>query len=882
MAPGRCPALFLTRLAVIFNVYKSAVSRYVRPSLILVMNTNSGIPMRKYLFFLLLPLFTFTLQAQNIDKRGQWKPGEFVNDVWGYDAPDGRYYAIIGAESGTYVLDVSNPANISQVGYVKGNKSIWRDIKSYKHYIYVTNENYGLDILDLSNVPSSVRHVRMMDVPGYHNVFIDTATAQMFLADAASAGGVDVYSLADPENPKFAYRFGTETHDVFVRDHIAYCAQGRKGTIGIYNLNDPGNVFLIKSLPIPDAGYVHNVWLSKNSDYMLSTEETVHKTVKIWDIRDMQSISMKGQYLANNQLAHNVQVEGDYAYVSHYESGVAVLDIHNPDQMTFVGGYDAYPADDNANYNGTWGVYPHSKSGMMYLSGDNHGLLVLQFNGARASSYAGTISDAESGEFIAGAHIHLPSAGLDIHSGPRGGYSFSTGLTQTETMRVSAFGYESRSLSIEPNSMGPDTVNVELTSGRRTRLRVRVKDPQGAGVYGARVQLRVESTLLAQPRVYEGYSNEEGLVVLENLPLSDPQEAVYTSLQADGQDIPYTYASFDTLILEDVAYNDIVVQLSTPEVLIVNGDPRGAYSDYIRQALGNIGVTGSVYELASRGTLPGAAYTDRLQVKRVIWITGDAEDEVLSNGAQDSIKDFLRSGVNVLLSGQNIAEYLQATGSSFLSDWLRVAYFANTTSNVLGVDGDHPVGSGIGQIALYAEDGAQNQTSSDLMKALTDKGASSVIWYGGSPANTAAVAVPYEEYGSKLFFAGFGIEAVAAGNENQAALDKLLGNVINWFDNISALTPPPEKVAGRFALAANYPNPFNPSTRIQYRLARKTAVRLSVFDVAGREVAVLVDGVQSPGSHAVTFQAADLTSGVYFYRLRAGSYLETRRMILLR
>ncbi len=333
---------------------------------------------------LLLLFFTVASRAQNIEKRGQWLPGEFVNDVWGYDAPDGRYYAVIGAESGTYVLDVSDPRNIGQAGYIKGSKSIWRDIKSYGSYIYVTNENHGLDILDLSPLPDSVRHVRMMDVPGYHNLFIDTAAAQMFLADAGSTGGVRVYSLADPGNPDSLYSFGTETHDLFVRDRIAYCAQGRRGTIGIYDISDPGNIRLLKSLAIPNAGYVHNGWLSKNSDYMLSTEETARKTVKIWDIRDPDNIRLTGEYLGASQLAHNVQVEGDYAYVSHYESGVAVLDIHDPNRMTFAGGYDAYPASDNADYNGTWGVYPHSGSGLIYLSGDNHGLLVLQFDGVTA------------------------------------------------------------------------------------------------------------------------------------------------------------------------------------------------------------------------------------------------------------------------------------------------------------------------------------------------------------------------------------------------------------------------------------------------------------------------------------------------------------------
>ncbi len=87
-----------------------------------------------------------------------------------------------------------------------------------------------------------------------------------------------------------------------------------------------------------------------------------------------------------------------------------------------------------------------------------------------------------------------------------------------------------------------------------------------------------------------------------------------------------------------------------------------------------------------------------------------------------------------------------------------------------------------------------------------------------------------------------------------------------------------------FALDQNYPNPFNPTTTIGYRLggAGSGRVRLVVYDVLGREVAVLVDGMQSPGSYTVTVDAAGYASGMYLYRLQAGGAVETRTMLLLK
>jgi hypothetical protein len=83
-----------------------------------------------------------------------------------------------------------------------------------------------------------------------------------------------------------------------------------------------------------------------------------------------------------------------------------------------------------------------------------------------------------------------------------------------------------------------------------------------------------------------------------------------------------------------------------------------------------------------------------------------------------------------------------------------------------------------------------------------------------------------------------------------------------------------------FSLRGNFPNPFNPTTMIRYSLPEDTHVRLEVFNLLGQSVAVLADGVQNAGDHEATFDATDLSSGIYFYRITAGSVIETRKLIL--
>jgi hypothetical protein len=83
-------------------------------------------------------------------------------------------------------------------------------------------------------------------------------------------------------------------------------------------------------------------------------------------------------------------------------------------------------------------------------------------------------------------------------------------------------------------------------------------------------------------------------------------------------------------------------------------------------------------------------------------------------------------------------------------------------------------------------------------------------------------------------------------------------------------------------LEQNFPNPFNPTTTIRFTLPASQFVTLRVFDIVGNEVATLVDGRKSSGSHVVEFDGAGLASGIYFCRLEAGQFVETKKLVLMK
>ncbi|MBE7475499.1 MAG: T9SS type A sorting domain-containing protein [Ignavibacteriota bacterium] len=92
----------------------------------------------------------------------------------------------------------------------------------------------------------------------------------------------------------------------------------------------------------------------------------------------------------------------------------------------------------------------------------------------------------------------------------------------------------------------------------------------------------------------------------------------------------------------------------------------------------------------------------------------------------------------------------------------------------------------------------------------------------------------------------------------------------------------PNLLIDNFKLEQNYPNPFNSTTNIKYTIPQSGRVTLTVYDMMGSEVAVLLNRYQEAGSYDVIFQAKDLASGIYFYTLTSGNFTATKKLILLK
>jgi len=124
---------------------------------------------------------------------------------------------------------------------------------------------------------------------------------------------------------------------------------------------------------------------------------------------------------------------------------------------------------------------------------------------------------------------------------------------------------------------------------------------------------------------------------------------------------------------------------------------------------------------------------------------------------------------------------------------------------------------------------------------------------------------------------------VATGGALYYALARVTGTTENSLESGPSSV---EKIEGTlpagYGLEANYPNPFNPTTSITFHVPSQSFVALKVYDIMGREVATLVSQMMEPGTYVTGWNAQTATSGVYFYTLEAGSFTQTRKMLLLK
>ena len=311
------------------------------------------------------------------------------SDVWAYTANDGAEYALMGDLGGLSVVAVPSMEIVDRVDFASdGCFFYWRDIKTYGSFAYLSTEcygeNQGMLVLDLRALPDEVKVVGSLAgeddrLVSSHNISIDTQAgfAYMLNSDGTEIVAID---LSDPINPKDVGSFPVpDSHDIYARNDTVWVAEGRSPTLSVWDTSDKANPVRLSLVTVPDAGYVHNIWPTDDGKYAVTTEETVDKSVKVWDFSDLENPTLVGEWLGDSRLAHNVHVRGNEVYVSHYASGLYILDISDPTNPVVMAQYDTFPENDDAAFYGAWGMSLPTREGYVYGSSLEGQLTVLKW-----------------------------------------------------------------------------------------------------------------------------------------------------------------------------------------------------------------------------------------------------------------------------------------------------------------------------------------------------------------------------------------------------------------------------------------------------------------------------------------------------------------------
>lgn len=487
--------------------------------------------MKKILFALLCMVIWQTSHAQlNMSLRSSVPYNVSLNDVWGWAAPDGTEYAIVGLQNGVSIVSLEDPDNAVQVAFVPGPSSTWRDIKTWENHAYITNETGdGLLVIDMSNLPNDFSDDDWFywapDLPNLgtlsscHNIYIDEFGVAYLVGCNLNSGGslfIDVFT--DQDAPELM-GVGTNiySHDIYVRDNIAYNSEIYAGRLAIYDVSDKNNPVLLGSTITPEE-FTHNAWLNDAGDVVFTTDERANAPVAAYDISDFSNIVELDQYrpletLGAGVIPHNVHVWDDWLVISYYTDGGIIVDASRPENLIETGNFDTFLGGDGG-FSGAWGLYPFLPSGLVLVSDIGNGLYVLDADYVRACWLEGEVTDAVTGALLNGVTVEIDSDQANMgETDAFGKYATGQALPGTFDVTFTKFGYESKTVPAELDNGLVTMLDVELNPLQSYTLTGSVfKNADGSAVGGANVVIINENAFYEFTSAPDGSFIAEGVI----------------------------------------------------------------------------------------------------------------------------------------------------------------------------------------------------------------------------------------------------------------------------------------------------------------------------------------------------------------------------------
>ena len=781
------------------------------------------------------------------------------NDVWGYTAPDGHEFALVGHRSGTYIYDVStNPHDPIEVGFIAGATSTWRDLKTHGYYCYVTNETGGgMDIISLEDPfnPYKVGEYTATFTTA-HNLFISDGFAYIFGSNA-DEGGCRILSLDNPINPVEVGSWEDDYfHDGFVKNDTLYGCGIYNGTLYIIDVSIKSNPINLVEHNYSNYG-CHAVWVTDDSKYVVTGDEEAGGYVYIFDIQDFDNINLVSTWYpdevdAEDKSVHNVLIKGDLLYISYYVYGTRILDISDPYNPTEVGYYDWYPGQSGL-YSGNWGTYPLTENGLIYSTDySGNGFFIMSYPFMGEINFE-ELNDTEN-------NIDPLSFNVTINESP----DFSVDYSSFKLYwGIDGMITDSASLTSAGNSyvgsLTPSGENgiMHYYMAFNTQNGERVTKPYGAP-----------------------FSSYKFNIGIDNV---SPEVELITQVE----DQFYPSGSFDVISIasDNIGINSVELFWQAGDNQIQSIVCEESHD----QDLGAVYVGSISYN----GIAPGTAI-------RYWAVATDASSQ--SNQSQSDENHFYISDQYALGNFENES----SMDAWDLRDWGRqyvnhiIKWAINDSPNGLYSPNAYNACYLIEPINLTHFTKAYIKFKSGELLMPGDYGYVQVK-RGDSPNWTNILTV--SSWNNQEMFERY-INLNSYLNEEELYFRLLMTSDLSdesqgWYvDDINLVLNqdmPPNvntdsninNIPNKLTLNPSYPNPFNPNTKISFDLPKSSKVKLQIVDINGRGIANLLSNSLDSGTYNVNWNGTsdsgvNMSSGIYFIILNVDGSILKQKLSLIR
>jgi len=399
------------------------------------------------------------------------------------------------------------------------------------------------------------------------------------------------------------------------------------------------------------------------------------------------------------------------------------------------------------------------------------------------------------------------------------------------------------------------------------------------------LEVRIDEVYLANG--YELYFSQDGLSFNDTLRIIEPTDTINSLLQDVQYFVKVTGKNDHGIGPKCVDVLSFRMDGSHNSILLIQGFDRGIIGNSYDYA----GVHGKYISDAGQGF---DAISDEALIETEIelrdytmidWICG-VDANIMISENKEIIKEYLESGGKLLISGSQIIEGVTGENldAEFYNEYLKAAWKKSDTRTYNaeclisglfnGIDNfQFDDGSKVYDVAR--PDGFQVLDGAIPCMLYTEKDSAA---YGSAALQyTGTFGTSTEE--AKLVYMGFPLESIGSDSLQNA----MMLCVLDYFNFDVTLTSIQNNfIPKSITLEQNYPNPFNPKTAIAYQLSASININLSILDMNGRKVATLVDESKTAGYHSVNWDASHYSSGIYFCRLQAGNFVDTKKMILMK